>query len=93
MTRRALPWASAGAGLALLLTGVVLALTGGASGDLSWTAYTGSYEPLPDTVEVVHLYTGQEEAGAACAVLGLLLLATVGGWALGRRAHGGARAR
>jgi len=70
---------------------------GGPPGDFGWTTYTGSYAPLrpgePRAYESVVsfppdgsvLWTSWHLAGAGLVVLGLLVLAVLGGWVLGRR--------
>lgn len=85
-------------GLLLCAAGAVvftLATRGGTTTDAGWTAYT----PLGPTDLAAYrsvltlnfsdrwtmLWTGGHLLGAALAVVGLLLLAGVGGWALGRR--------
>lgn len=91
--RRALPWTVAGLGLALLVGGVVLAWPAGGPRTVT---YGGSHEPLStgraysSTLELtldgtLTWWTAADLAGAGLAVLGALLLAVAGGWALGRR--------
>ena len=92
--RRALPWVVAAMGLALLVTGVALYATGDRArpSAMGWFAY----EPLP--LEVAYesrlsltyddgdvLWAHEQLVGAVVAVLGLLALTAVGGWAVGRR--------
>jgi hypothetical protein len=99
--RGAPAWASGFLGLALVLGGVVVfALANGALGgpaDFGWTTYSGSYAPLearpPGAYESALFlsdgwsvfWTGWHLLGAALAVLGLLVLAGLGGWLLGLR--------
>jgi hypothetical protein len=90
--RRAAPWLTAAAGAALVVAGVLVFWAANRSG---WVVHGGSYAPLvpaeasesrPDLgLDGTVLWTGRHAAGAGLAVLGLLLLAAVGGWALGRR--------
>ena len=79
--RRLLPWLVAVAGLALLVTGVLLYATGGTGEEV----YAASYAPLTGTSRTAYLHTGQEVTGAVCAAAGAVVLAAVGGWAVGRR--------
>ncbi|MGY1838619.1 MULTISPECIES: hypothetical protein [unclassified Modestobacter] len=96
--RRAAPWL-------VLLLGAVLAIAGvitfwpANTRPPTWTAYSGSYEPLvPGTSEAYGsrltlsfdrvpavLWTGQHVVGAGLLVAGLLVLVALGGWVLGRR--------
>ncbi len=101
--RRVLPWAVAASGLALVVLGVLVARPTAGPGTVT---YGGSYEPLvppgrayTSTLEVtldgtVTWWTTGDLVGPALAGLGALVLAAVGGWALGRRAaRPGARLR
>ncbi|MGY1821820.1 hypothetical protein [Geodermatophilus sp. SYSU D00079] len=93
--RRAAPWLAAGAGTALVVAGVVVSWWAGTA---RWVTYGGSYTPLvpgaPSAYESrleldldgTVLWTWRHAAGAGLVVLGLLVLAAVGGWLLGRRA-------
>lgn len=90
--RRWLPRLVAAAGLALLVTGAVLFATGGPA-ESGEVLHTGSYEPLTDAVRATYLHTGQQVTGAVCGAAGGVLLAAVGGWAVGRGAAGRARRR
>jgi hypothetical protein len=93
--RRAAPWLTAGAGTALVVAGVVVFWWANTA---RWVTYGGSYEPLvpgaPSAyesrlvlgVDGAVLWTWRHAAGAGLVVLGLLVLAAVGGWLLGRRA-------
>jgi hypothetical protein len=96
--RRALPWVLAGLGAALLVAGIALFWLANTLPS-GWAEYSGSYEPLepgeprpyasgltPSFEGGSVLWTGQHVLGAVLAVLGLLVLAAVGGWLLGRRA-------
>jgi hypothetical protein len=70
---------------------------GGPPGDFGWTTYTGSHAPLepgepgPYVSTLVFsdgwtvLWTGWHLLGGALVVLGLLVLAGLGGWLLGHR--------
>jgi heme/copper-type cytochrome/quinol oxidase subunit 1 len=94
--RRFLPAGVAALGVLLVVAGVVVfvvANTSGASSDFGWTAYA----PLDPAVanrsrltltfgdRWTVLWTGRHLLGALLVVLGLLALAAVGGWLLGRR--------
>ena len=94
--RRALPWAVAVLGVGLVVAGgaVFAAANRSGPGDLGWTAYA----PLEPEVTQPHvselvlsldgatvLWTRGHVTGALLAGLGLLLLAGVTGWLLGRR--------
>jgi hypothetical protein len=91
--RRVGPWLVGVTGGLLVVVGVLLfawANTPGA-GDVGWAAYA----PLePDAYsssltltfsEGTVLWTPQHAVGAGLVVLGLLVLAGLGGWSLGRR--------
>ncbi|HLM04311.1 MAG TPA: hypothetical protein VK402_03860 [Blastococcus sp.] len=94
--RRAVPGILAFLGLALVMAGIaVFAAANHASvPDFGWTSYaplepqvpgpfdTSTYAYAPDWTV---LWTAGHLAGAGLAVLGLLVLAGVCGWALGRR--------
>ncbi|NEK58388.1 hypothetical protein GCU56_10945 [Geodermatophilus sabuli] len=93
--RRAAPWVVAGLGGLLAVAGVVVFWLANTA---TWTVYGGSYAPLvPEGSPAAYqsrlvlgvdgsvLWTWRHAAGAGLLVLGLLLLAAVGGWALGRR--------
>ncbi len=91
--RRALPWSAALLGGALVVGGgIVFALANGSPADLGWAAYTpveetGAYQSSL-TVTFAGggvLWAGQHVLGAGLVVAGLLVLAGVGGWLLGRR--------
>ena len=98
--RRALPWLSAGLGLALVVAGVVVfaATNRTPVGDFGWTAYA-PLEPeayasdltltFDDTWTV--LWTRGHLLGAGLVVAGLLVVAALGGWLLGRRTPSGGR--
>ncbi|MGY1715732.1 hypothetical protein ACI78R_14825 [Geodermatophilus sp. SYSU D01106] len=91
--RRGLPCAVAALGLVLLVAGVVVfrresrpsaVVYGGSYAPLTPTrAYESSLELSFDRVDV--LWTYGSLLGAGLAVAGALVLAGVGGWALGRR--------
>jgi cytochrome b subunit of formate dehydrogenase len=91
--RRALPWILTGLGAALLVTGVALFWLANLQ-PAGWTAYSASSAPLAayrSSLTVSFdggsvLWTGRHLLAAGLAVLGLLVLAAVGGWLLGRRA-------
>ncbi len=94
--RRALPWLTAGLGLALVVAGVVVfALAGQAPvGDFGWSAYAPLEEvdAAYDSSLVLDvddrwtvLSTGGHLFGAGLVVAGLLVLAALGGWLVGRR--------
>lgn len=98
--RRAGPLVVAGAGTALVLVGVVV-FTFANSGPFGGTRHTGSYAPLEPGADAYEselsltfdgsvLWTWGQAAGAGLVVLGLLVLAALAGWWLGRR---GGRAR
>ena len=91
--RRALPWAVAALGLALVIAGVAVFWRANVPGTV---VYGGSYAPLTPTrayessleltfADVDVLWSSENLLGAGLAVLGALVLAGVGGWALGRR--------
>ena len=90
--RRALPWLIAGSGAVLVEAGIaVFATAGHEPSDFGWSAYA-PLEPTQapsatytfvDSATV--LWTGQHLLGAGLLVLGLLVLAGVGGWLLGLR--------
>jgi heme/copper-type cytochrome/quinol oxidase subunit 1 len=91
--RRVLPWSAALLGGALVAGGVILfALANRSPADFGWAAYS----PLSSTVYRSEstlnfddgsavLWTGQHLLGAGLVVAGLLVLAGVVGWLLGRR--------
>jgi heme/copper-type cytochrome/quinol oxidase subunit 1 len=92
--RRALPWLVAALGVVLVVLGVlVFAAANAAPPDFGWSAYA----PLEETTTAYRsaitfagpgtvLWTRGHVVGAGLAVLGALVLAGVGGWALGLRA-------
>ena len=91
--KRAVPGVVAFLGLGLLLAGIAVFADANRSpiGDFGWTGYA-PLEPGPadtftfvDTSAWMVSWTGGHLVGAGLAVLGLLVLAAVGGWALGRR--------
>ena len=94
--KRLLPGLVAGVGALLVVAGVVVFVIANRSGgpaDFGWTAYA----PLSETRDLASrvtlsfadrwtvLWTGGHLLGAALVVLGLLTLAGIGGWLLGRR--------
>jgi hypothetical protein len=93
--RRALPWLLTGLGAVLVAAGaVVFTAANRGAADFGWS----SYAPLEQTGRTARsaiiytfsdgttvLWTGQHLLGAGLVVLGLLVLAGVGGWVLGRR--------
>jgi hypothetical protein len=92
--RRALPWAVAVVGLALAVAGVAVFWR---TNVVPSVTYGGGYAPL-EPVDAAHestlvlgfddvvvLWTRGHLVGAGLLVLGALVLAAVGGWALGRR--------
>jgi hypothetical protein len=97
--RRALPWIVAGLGVVLVAAGVaVFAAANRGPVDFGWASY-GPLEPSQSAYqsaltfsEGTVLWTGEHVLGAGLLVLGLLVLAGVGGWLLGRRAGRGAAA-
>jgi hypothetical protein len=89
--RRRAPWLVAGIGLALAVGGISVFWTtnlapGGGAG---WAAYAPLQpgEPAPDVTSDgwTVSWTAGHLLGAALLVLGLLVLAGVAGWSLGRR--------
>lgn len=92
--RRAGPVVVGGAGAVLAILGVVVfALANSAStAGLGWTAYAPLAPADAHTSELTVtfsdgsvLWTRQHAVGAGLVVLGLLLLAALAGWWLGRR--------
>jgi hypothetical protein len=94
---RALPWAVALLGLVLVAGGVVLFVAGNQPVDFGWSAYT----PLPPVRDAYEsslqltfddgpavLWTRTAALGAGIAGVGLLVLAGLAGWAVGRRSSG-----
>ena len=93
--RRFLPALVAGLGVVLVVAGGIVfavAAAGGSPPDFGWSAYA----PLPSTAAFnssltlsfdrwTVLWTGAHLLGLALVVLGLVTLAAVGGWLLGRR--------
>ena len=78
--RRVLPVLAGVAGLDLVVVGVVLFRAGGLEG----VSYQATYGPLPD-VDSSWAFTGTQAVGAGLVVLGLVVLAALGGWLLGHR--------
>jgi heme/copper-type cytochrome/quinol oxidase subunit 1 len=94
--RRVLPGAVTVLGAALLTAGVVVfavANRSGAPTDFGWTAYAPLEPQVAYQSELTLsfgdrwtvLWTGTHLLGAVLAVVGLLVLAGVAGWLLGRR--------
>ncbi|GAB3344385.1 hypothetical protein [Modestobacter lapidis] len=90
--RRAGPWLVLGLGVVLAAAGVgVFWVTNLApGGGAGWSAYAPLEpgDPAPPGAGWRVLWTRGHLVGAALLVLGLLLLAAVGGWLLGRRSGG-----
>lgn len=93
--RRALPWTVAGLGLVLVVTGVAVFWWTNTRVAVStgWSTYA-PLEEVDSAYESTLTLTFDRGwlvwdtghlAGAGLAVLGALLLAVAGGWALGRR--------
>ena len=92
--RRAGPWVAGLLGAGLLAAGVVVFVIANSS-NFGWTAYTASYAP-PQPVDAYDsavrltfadgsvLWSRAHLVGAGLAVAGLLALAALGGWLLGR---------
>ena len=100
--RRALPWVVAAVALVLVVAGVVVFVVANRTpvGDFGWSAYapleprTAAYDStlvLSFDDRWTVLWTARHLLGAGLVVAGLLVLAALGGWLLGRRT--GARAR
>ncbi|MFD2092390.1 hypothetical protein [Blastococcus deserti] len=95
---RALPAVSAALGLLLALAGVVVfAVANRSPAEFGWTSYAPLEPEVYDssltsafTDRWTVLWTGGHLVGAALVVLGLLILAGVGGWLLGHRSARGA---
>ena len=87
--RRALPWLVAGLGVVLAAGGVALFwatnLSGG--GGVGWAAYAPltAGDPVPPGAGWQVVWTRGHLVGAVLVGAGLLVLAAVGGWLLGRR--------
>ena len=93
---RGLPWAVAVLGMSSVVGGVVLFVVGNQPGDFGWTAYSPApSEAYRSTLELTFddgpavLWTQTSVLGAGLAVLGLLLLAGLAGWAIGVRSRNG----
>jgi heme/copper-type cytochrome/quinol oxidase subunit 1 len=95
--RRALPWSTAALAVALLVAGVVLFATTDPArpADFGWYAYqplpAESSGPYSSTLTLTFddgsvLWSDGQLLGAGLVVAGLLLLAVLAGWAVGRRA-------
>jgi len=98
---RAVPAAAAFLGVVLAGAGVaVFWLTDRSQAAFGWTAYTGSYAPLPPTGSPAYrsrltfgdgwtvMWTGGHLLGVGLVVLGLLVLAATAGWLAGVRTAG-----
>jgi hypothetical protein len=94
--RRAAPLLMAGAALGLVVVGVAVFAVADRRPVEPFAAYSGSYEPLPETfpadsslvvtaAEDAVLWTGGHVLGAGLVVMALLVMAAIGGWSLGRR--------
>lgn len=87
--RRALPWLVAGLGVVLAAGGVAVfwATTLSGAGGVGWSAYAplGPGDPFPPGAGWQVAWTGGHLLGAALLAAGLLVLAALGGWLLGRR--------
>ena len=95
--RRAVPWLVAGLGAVLVAAGAaVFAAANRGGADFGWSSYApleqapSAYRSAITFSDGSVLWTGRHLLGAGLLVLGLLVLAGVGGWLLGRR--GGRRA-
>jgi hypothetical protein len=96
MTRR-LPVAVAVLGWLLVAGGVLVFWRANRPGAAGWTGYTGGYEPLQSDEGGAYrnvifvsdgwtvLWTGGHLAGAVLVGVGLLVLAVLTGWLVGRR--------
>jgi hypothetical protein len=91
--RRAVPWLVALLGAALAVAGaVVFAAANRAPDDFGWSSYApltryeiGYQSAVTFSDGTAVLWTREHLLGAGLLVLGLLVLAGVGGWLLGRR--------
>jgi hypothetical protein len=87
--RRALPWLLLGLAVVLAAAGVAVfwATNLAPVGGVGWSAYAPLEPggPFPPAADWLVLWTGGHLLGAGLLVLGLLVLAAVGGWLLGRR--------
>jgi hypothetical protein len=94
--RRALPWTVAAAGVVLVAAGSVVFLVANRApvGDFGWAAYApleaeaSAYESrltISSGDGFAVLWNGTHLLAAGLLVLGLLVLAALGGWLLGRR--------
>ena len=100
--RRAVPWLIALLGAALAVAGVIVfAAANRGPVDVGWSSYAPLTRDVGEHRSIVTfsdgvtvLWTRQHLLGAGLVVAGLLVLAGVGGWLLGRRAgrRGGLRA-
>ena len=81
---RLLPWLVAALGAALVAVGLTLFGVGAfvTDGSRGTVVYSASYEPLPDAVV---LWAARQLYGLGITSSGLLVLAGLGGWLLGRR--------
>jgi hypothetical protein len=94
---RDLPWAVGVSGLGLVVGGVALFVVGNRQAEVGWTAYgpdlgaSDAYESRLQLTFIdgpVVLWTWTSALGAGLALLGLLLLAALTGWVVGRRSSG-----
>ncbi len=87
--RRAVPWLVAGLGVVLAAAGVaVFWATNLAPADVGWVAYApleAGAAPPGAATRWAAVWTRGHVIGAALLVLGLLVLAALGGWLAGRR--------
>jgi hypothetical protein len=94
---RGLPWAVAVVGLVLVAGGIGLFVLGNQPADFGWTAYgpdlmaSDAYESRLQLTFIdgpAVLWTRTSALGAGLALFGLLVLAALTGWVVGRRSSG-----
>jgi hypothetical protein len=94
---RGLPWAVGVFGLGLVVGGVALFVVGNRPADVGWTAYgpdLGASDAYESRLQLTFidgpavLWTRTSALGAGLALFGLLVLAALTGWVVGRRASG-----